>query len=110
MTSNLTAEEVEQALESTTDSYRYGFYWSSLAWGDADIDHLEINGEVYPFEVFDRKIGSEGDWQTDTYIVVKVGEQYFRKNGYYASHDGSYWDGSFTEVHPREKTVTVWEY
>jgi hypothetical protein len=32
-----------------------------------------------------------------------------RKEGYYASYDGSTWDGAFEIVEPREKTITVYE-
>jgi hypothetical protein len=70
---------------------------------------LSIHGGTYDVEVVDTKPGSEGDWQTDVYVVLKVDYRYFRKNGYYASHDGTYWDGIFEEVKPHEKSVTVWD-
>ena len=37
------------------------------------------------------------------------GTKYFRKDGFYASYDGSTWDGEFSEVQPQERVVTVWE-
>lgn len=41
-------------------------------------------------------------------VVIQVGTQFFRKEGYYASHYGHDWDGSFEEVHPKVKTITVY--
>jgi hypothetical protein len=37
----------------------------------------------------------------DTFLV--------RKEGYYASYNGTEWDGAFEIVEPREKTITVYE-
>lgn len=104
MTSSLDASDV---LAAITD-YDYSFYWGSFTYGAAALDNLVVDGVAYSFEVVDRKTGSEGDWQTNTYLIFKVGDQYFRKNGYYASHDGEYWDGSFEEVNPVERTVIDW--
>lgn len=33
----------------------------------------------------------------------------FKRHGWYASHDGGYYDGPTTEVKPVEKTIVVWE-
>lgn len=55
-----------------------------------------------------------GEGQGDTrYCVFKfedsTGVKYFRKDGYYASYDGSTWDGDFKEVTPQERIVTFYE-
>ena len=66
----------------------------------------------------EHSFGGEG--QGDQYYIVlsltmEAGLQddgfvrYFRKDGWYASHDGAYLDGSFYEVTPQQKTITVWE-
>lgn len=44
----------------------------------------------------------------DCWVIAKIGDQLFRKKGYYTSHEGTYWDGPLTEVRPEEKTVTVY--
>jgi hypothetical protein len=56
-----------------------------------------------------------GEGQGDDYhIVFTVTDdagnvRTFKRNGYHASHDGSYLDGPTEEVKPVEKVVTVWE-
>lgn len=42
-------------------------------------------------------------------MVVKIGELYFQKNGYYDSWESSEWDGAFVQVTPIEKTVVTYE-
>ncbi|AXG66282.1 hypothetical protein SEA_ANNADREAMY_197 [Streptomyces phage Annadreamy] len=39
-------------------------------------------------------------------MVVKIGDRYFQKTGYYDSWDSTYWDGRFVEVKPVQKTIT----
>lgn len=51
-----------------------------------------------------------GEGQGDTYYYVfSVGNQYFKRSGYYDSYDGTDWeDSEFFEVFPKE--VTIIEY
>jgi len=42
-------------------------------------------------------------------MVIRIGDQLFRKEGYYASHYGYDWDGTFEEVEAKPKTITVYE-
>lgn len=41
--------------------------------------------------------------------IFRIAGRHFRKTGYYASYDGTTWDGPFTEVKPVDKTVTFYE-
>lgn len=96
----LTAEQVEQAILDETGNYA----WNNLGW---DIKNsLVVDGESYEFEVVDTQ--NDGEWGYETYVVMRVGNQYFRKSGYYESHYGNDWDGDFEEVEEAEKKVTVW--
>jgi len=57
--------------------------------------------------------GGEGSGE-ERYVVIKVtdnqgNETYYRKDGYYASYDGSTFDGEFREVTPRDRVVTFYE-
>lgn len=99
----LTAEQVERALDGDPK-----FYWGMLDYRPEAIDNLIIDGIEYEFKVLDSKFGEEGDWRADTFIVIRVGNQYFRKTGYYASHDGEYWDGPLTEVVGYRENIIVW--
>jgi hypothetical protein len=93
--------EVEELLEDN------GVSWAGLEYSTVP-NTLKITTEL-PFEVVDSRFGEEGDWSVETYIVVKIGDRYFKKTGHYASHDGEYWDGPVTEVKKVTKTVEVYE-
>lgn len=81
--------------------------WEEVGSEGERVDGL---GLVHLIEDFG---GGEGSGET-RYLVFSVtsedgSERFFKKNGYYASHDGSYFDGSFDEVVPVRKTITVYE-
>lgn len=42
-------------------------------------------------------------------MVIKIGELYFRKTGYYDSWESSEWDGQLVKVRPVEETVIIYE-
>lgn len=110
--SDLEASRVEDAIRNRFSQGYYGdYFWETFAYGNTGDTEgsVWIDGTEYDVVNEASKTGSEGDWQTEIYVVVKVGEQYFRKSGHYASHDGTYWDGRFEEVKPQEKPVTVWD-
>lgn len=44
-----------------------------------------------------------------SYLMFKVGDRIFRKEGLWVSHDGQYWDGGFTEVRAVQKVITDYE-
>jgi hypothetical protein len=63
-------------------------------------------GEIQMIE----NIGGEGqgDYAAMVFKVTAPDgtDRLFRKEGYYASYDGTTWDGDFAEVEAYEKTVT----
>lgn len=93
---------------------------TELDW--QDLDNLEYQFGDYgrPIELHGRLVelvesdtGGEGHGE-DIYMVFKTTDadgtvQYWRKDGYYASYDGSDWDGDFREVRPQERVVTFYE-
>jgi hypothetical protein len=117
--SKYTADQVEAAIEGSADfdSWYDAEMWrpanTRTNWRGEPIEHdderlvIDIDGTQY-VEFVDGKMPAEGGGE-DIWLVVEVGGQFFEKTGYYLSHDGSYWDGEFTEVHPVEKIVTVYE-
>jgi hypothetical protein len=100
-----TAREVEHAVEEHDDFDG----WGEIKWtntGDVALT-VTLNGEsVDVTKVADYGGEGQGD---EIWVVVQVGDQLFRKDGYYASHYGSDWDGDFDEVFAHEKTITVYE-
>lgn len=47
--------------------------------------------------------------QFETYIVVKIGDNYFKKTGTGDSYGEVTWDGELVNVTPREKKIVIWE-
>ena len=57
--------------------------------------------------------GGEGEGD-QAWVVLRIEHEdgqtkYYRKDGYYASFDGMYFDADFTEVTPTPKTITVYK-
>lgn len=44
------------------------------------------------------------------YMIVKVGDRFFKKEGWRSSYGGTDWDGECREVQPEPKTVVVYDY
>lgn len=84
----------------------------SAVWGDdpavPPVTHIEVRGEQAEIEVVEDHGGGEGSGE-ERWIVVRVGTQFFRQEGYYVSHYGSEFDGDFKEVHKTERMVTFYE-
>ena len=83
------------------------WYW--LGDGCVDEQVEGIDGLVTAVEM---KGGGEGQGEY-THVVFKIVNdgvtRHFKKVGCHVSHDGTYWDGPFTEVKQQQKVVTVWE-
>jgi hypothetical protein len=113
-----TAEQVEQAIqdspqfetwEGADEWLKDGQNWAGGLFVRADNRLvLDIDGVTEYAEFEGGKMPSEGGGE-EVWAVVKVGTQYFRKEGYYASHYGTDWDGDVTEVTPTPKMVTFYE-
>ena len=110
-----TVAEVKDAIDAYSvevDVHGGGTYTAEWDWNEVDYQDEKYNvlilrGEKVPFEVTESDTGGEGHGEY-VFIVIKVGDQLFRKEGYYASHYGTDWDGDFEEVETYEKTVTAY--
>lgn len=120
----ITKDEVESLLEGLggeadedSDNYeRVGWgYW--LYEGTAEFTLLN---EEYMARTVQTKGGSEGGGSEVVVIVeftphvngikkMSMESRYFEKLGFYGSYYGVDFDGTFTEVFPKQKTVTVYE-
>lgn len=103
--SDYTTAEVEAALDPVIEDEG----WGELAYlADRD-DTLEITlrGEQVKVGLVTR-FGGEGQGD-EAWFVLGIGDQMFRKDGWYISHEGTTWDGDFTEVKPVERPVTFYE-
>jgi hypothetical protein len=83
-----------------------------FSWYDMeDLSECVVHGITV--SVAEADTGGEGHGE-DVYIVFKTIDtkgdtQYWRKDGYYASHYGTDWDGDFREVRLIERIVTFYE-
>lgn len=103
-----TAAQVEAAIEAKNEE-SWGSSWDyNEEWVGDNRLVLDIDGVQEYAEYIDGKPAEEGGGET-IYAIFKVGDQFFRKDGYYLSHDGQYWDGDLYEVTPQVKTITVYE-
>lgn len=68
---------------------------------------IEIEGVQIEVKVVESTGGEDQGSYAST--IIQVGSQFFKKEGYYASHYGYDWDGAFFEVAPKRVTVTRYE-
>lgn len=104
--SMLSVNEIERQLKNHSDEDGYGNGWSWWADEVNSGEPIEVErlGQV---ETINTYTGGEGGGE-DCELLFKVGDRFFQKVGYYASYDGTYWDGDFSEVRPELKTITVY--
>ena len=97
--------------------YGYDLDYDSGGWSEISelLDSWTNRGDTFPardgytVSVEDYRSGGEENG-TVMWLVLKIsgpeGDTYWKKNGYWVSHDGGYWEGSFDQVHPRERMIT----
>ncbi|AXH49315.1 hypothetical protein HWB76_gp086 [Streptomyces phage Blueeyedbeauty] len=96
----ITVQQVKDAVEDTFEGYESEFYGEIRYAGK---NGMELNGLGTAYSV-DYEGGGEGQGE-NMWVVFRIGDQLFRKYGYYSSWDGSDWDGDLEEVEPYEVTV-----
>lgn len=95
-------EEDEFELTRPNPDRHSGKEFATVGWDDFYSNTGFIvgeNGEFIDYELVETT-GGEGKGD-EASIVIKIGDQYFRKEGYYASHYGYDWDGDLEEVRPK---------
>lgn len=95
-------------------SWKAGYFYTvppanGQGWGEVNGEdfNLVVDGELLEA----KNVGTTGgmDEGSNATSTWQIGNQYFRKSGYYASHYGYDWDGELEEVRPVQKVVTVFE-
>lgn len=106
---SFTATEVEDILNTfgETEDYEenyddYGDIWSQFGYEKTAMN-VPVLGEV---TVEDSHMG-DGDG-SEMWLVIRVGDQLFRKTGRYSSWGESGFDGTLYEVEPYTKSVTFY--
>jgi hypothetical protein len=75
-----------------------------------NIDEETLVAMFGDVEVIDEQGGYEGggDYAMKVFLF-KAHNIYIKVTGFYSSYNGTDWDGTFTEVFPQQKTITVYE-
>ena len=112
--SNYTTLAVNQAINATEGEDKWGdpyggwelLYNSNLEFAkEVDFDE----GPVLVTVVAKHEESGNSGYGEAVWVVVKVGDQFFKKEGYTSSYDSDTFDGRCTEVFPHQKTVTVYK-
>ena len=101
-------KEISEKYKIPNQNTYSGFDYPNVeGWGEMyDNGFIIVDGEPVNYEVVDTTGGM--DKGSHASVTFKIGDQYFRKEGFYASHYGTDWDGDFDEVRP--VTVEKVEY
>lgn len=98
----LTAEKlIEKLKESETSVSELLEIFDEGGDGDVCFGNTEIVHEQGDCE-------GGGD-HSEKVIHFKDHDVYIRVTGFYSSYDGTDWDNDWSEVKPKEKTITVYE-
>lgn len=101
-------EDEDEPEEGEVDGWDELEYALKGRYGHTKLTSIILRGEPAPIE-YVADFGGQGQGD-DLWLVIKVGDQLFRKEGYYASDYGSNWgDGDFSEVHAVVREVTFYE-
>ena len=109
-----TAEQLEEAIEAAFDTggvrHPRSPYpielWDELAYTTEGT--IDVGGVNEPFKRVAEDLGGEGHGENIMFVIEVAGALY-RKDGFYAGHDGAYWDGPFRVVKPVVRSVTFFE-
>lgn len=114
-----TIEEVDALIESGEITWTHTYTWNGGGSYEKSVGSWEEAKYELDSDGIDTRLGRlarvdeyGGEGQGDDYwVVVSLTQpdgtvQYFRRTGWYASHDGGYLENDTEEVTPFEKTVT----
>lgn len=110
--SDYTAAEIEEATQKYRQYSSYSQGWveeDGGFWHEVGYSRTKIilRGEEVEVECVEDFGGGEGSGE-ERWVVVQIGDQLFRKTGWYASHYGSEFDGDLEEVEAYQKTITAY--
>lgn len=111
----VTAESVQRAVFKHVGfdvDGRYRPDWHGIKYDFTEGQLVWVDDQPATIQVEDARFGGEGDYNTETYVVFRVGTldavKYFQISGWYSSYEGTDWESTFKEVKPLEVKVTKW--
>ena len=94
---------------------RYTDWTTLLSAGPGTAFPVILDGEPVTATVVEVNDREDSDNERNIHVVIKLGDQYFKKSGWgdsssYCYGDGSdSWESGLTEVRPVEKAVVYYE-
>jgi hypothetical protein len=113
---DITPQEFENILNQDGHFWVNGerFTNDPWEWMECSVgDQLDLLGYGV-IVVHELEIGKDfenylGDDSYENWVILKVADRYFKKDGYYSSWDGGSLDGPWYEAKETQKTINVWE-
>jgi hypothetical protein len=101
-------EDWDEEYHDDASNTAWDSFCEAISWGDK----VAILPNIGTARIVDD-FGGEGSGD-DFWFVFTITDEHdqvrtFKRNGWYASHDGGYYEGPTEEVHGVDKVVTVWE-
>lgn len=105
----VTAYDVDRALNNArpipSEDYLNG--WKALHYGETRSVYTALGVFEY---VKEKRFAGDPYEGSPLFVVVKLGDRYFQKEGTYSSWDGSSIDGECVEVEPVEVPLTFYRH
>lgn len=102
----------EYLLELEENLTRAHYWWNYGREQSGTVIAVEGVGDVM---VVAANLGNDypedkGNFERVAFVVLKIGDKYYRKNASVDSYGGVEWNLAFNEVKPVKKEVTVYDY
>ena len=98
--------EVDERLLTSLD---VGLDWSAVLKSGTGTDVSRVF-DIRVIEVNDGNCDHESCYEThDIYVILEIGESYFRKSGTVNSVGGNWWGVNLQEVQVKQVTKRLWE-
>lgn len=104
---SFTVKELESALTQWEEQIGENRNLFMDMWYEENMEGLPNLEGIGQLEFVDSG-GGEGDG-AEIWVVIKIGNRYFRKTGYYSSWGSDEMDGDLEEVKPKQVEVTQYE-
>lgn len=102
-------QEINQKLDETGIKNSFDLV-NAFYYGDSDIDEDTLRAIFGEVEIVDSEGDREGggDYAMKVFLF-KDHNVFIKTTGFYSSYNGTEWDENWSNVSPKEKTITIYE-